>query len=87
MAAAMVERLSELPVIPTDATLVRAAIDGSRIWNISLWDALIVCAAEASGCRTLLTEDLSDGEAYGSVRVTNPFIPPAADAGEGLRID
>jgi len=36
-------------------------------------DALIVRAAEAAGCRRLLTEHLADGAVYGSVRVENPF--------------
>ena len=55
------------------ARLVTAAIAGSREWGISPWDALIVRAAEAAGCRRLVTEDLAHGAVYGSVRVENPF--------------
>lgn len=41
--------------------------------GISFWDAMIVQAAENSGAGTLYTEDLSDGQTYGKVRVVNPF--------------
>ena len=72
-AAQMVDRLSQLPVVPVDADLVVRAIAGSRTWGISLWDALIVRAAEVAGCTILLSEDLADGATYGSVRVSNPL--------------
>ena len=72
-AAQMVDRLSQLPVVPVDADLVMRAIAGSRTWGISLWDALIIRAAEVAGCTILLSEDLADGATYGSVRVSNPL--------------
>jgi predicted nucleic acid-binding protein len=40
---------------------------------VSFWDALIIQAAERSGASVLCSEDLSDGQAYGSVKVVNPF--------------
>jgi len=73
LAQAMVERLTRLPVVVIDASLVMAAISGSRAWGISYWDALIVRAAEAADCRRILSEDLARGTVYGSVRVENPF--------------
>ena len=73
-AQAMVDELARLPVVATDAALVTAAIAGSRTWGISLWDALIVRAAEASGCARVLSEDLAAGVRYGSVVVENPFV-------------
>jgi predicted nucleic acid-binding protein len=42
-------------------------------YQISFWDALIVQAAQACGAEILYSEDLSDGQAYGSVRVVNPL--------------
>jgi predicted nucleic acid-binding protein len=45
------------------------------VWGISIWDALIVRAAEVSGCLRLLSEDLSHGRTYGSVTVWDPFRP------------
>ena len=72
-AEAMVAHLSALPVVAVDASLVIAAIAGSREWQVSIWDALILRAAEVAGCRRLLSEDLADGATYGSVTVENPF--------------
>lgn len=72
-AQALVDEMARLPVIPADVQLVTAAMSGSREWRISLWDALIVRAAEVSGCERILSEDLTHGATYGSVRVENPF--------------
>ena len=42
--------------------------------QISNWDAAILAAAEQLGCLTVYSEDLSHGQAYGNVRVENPFL-------------
>jgi predicted nucleic acid-binding protein len=72
-AEAMVRQLSVLPVVAIDSSLIVAAIAGSREWQISIWDALILRAAAVAGCRRVLSEDLADGATYGSVVVENPF--------------
>lgn len=54
----------------------RSVIDASRIeerFGISFWDALIIHAAESAGAGKLYTEDLNDGQQYGSVEAVNPF--------------
>ena len=79
-AVALVDRMRQLPVVPVDANLVANAIANTREWQISYWDALIVTAAETSGCNTVLSEDLADGHVYGSVRVENPFRPASGSA-------
>jgi predicted nucleic acid-binding protein len=76
-AQAMVDVMARLPVVPADTQLVVAAMAGSREWGISLWDALIIRAAEVSGCARILSEDMSHGAVYGSVRVENPFLAGA----------
>ena len=45
----------------------------SRRFRIRYWDGAIVAAAEALGAATLYTEDLNNGQLYGSVRAVNPF--------------
>jgi len=42
-------------------------------YGIQFYDALIVAAAEYAGCDEVLTEDLNDGQIYGSVKAVNPF--------------
>lgn len=49
------------------------AIDLEARYQISFWDALVLQAAQASGAEVLYSEDLSDGQTYGSVRVLNPL--------------
>ena len=83
-AGAMVAQLSRLPVVPIDARLVDAAMVGVEAWQLSYWDALIISAAEASGCGRVLSEDMTDGGMYGSVRVENPFRKaPVGKEGRG----
>ena len=43
--------------------------------GIQFYDALIVAAAEASGCDEILTEDLNDGQTYCGIKAVNPFKP------------
>ena len=52
---------------------VNHAIDGNILWQVSFWDALIITAAQKAMCAVLYSEDLSDGQTFGSVRVCNPF--------------
>jgi predicted nucleic acid-binding protein len=49
------------------------ALELEARYQISFWDALVVQAAQASGAEVLYSEDLSDGQTYGSVRVVNPL--------------
>lgn len=79
-AVALVDRMRLLPVVPVDANLVSAAITITRERQLSYWDALIVAAAEASGCDIVLSEDLNHGQVYGSVRVENPFRQSPANS-------
>jgi predicted nucleic acid-binding protein len=72
-AAEALEWLGLLHVVALDVPLVRAAVRVSRSAQLFYWDGLIVAAAEAAGCRLLLSEDLSDGQTIGTVRVENPF--------------
>jgi predicted nucleic acid-binding protein len=72
-AAESVSGLAMLEVVPVTAALVETAIQRSRSSKLSYWDALIVEAARAGGCRQLLTEDLDAGADYDGVKVVNPF--------------
>ena len=65
--------LRGFPILPVTEELVFAAIEVKVRYQISYWDAAIVAAAEALGARELYSEDLNDGQLYGSVRVVNPF--------------
>jgi predicted nucleic acid-binding protein len=68
-----IEQWAAFPCQAIDHQLVRIAIEQSERFKISYWDAAILVAAEALGTDTVYSEDLSDGQRYGRVRVVNPF--------------
>lgn len=72
-ASEIIDRLCELPVVSTDPQLVKQAIDTGRRFDIAIWDALIIEAARAAGCRRVLSEDLHTGQDFNGVTVENPF--------------
>jgi predicted nucleic acid-binding protein len=72
-ALAWIERLQTYPCAPVDSALVRSAIWLSERYRIAYWDAAILAAAERLGADVVYSEDLSHGQAYGPVRVENPF--------------
>lgn len=64
-------------VVNTPVSVVQALEIEAR-HKISFWDALIVQAAESAGVEVLYSEDLADGQRYGSVRVVNPLREKSA---------
>jgi len=55
------------------STVLLAALELKAKHRLSYWDAAIVAAARALDAATLYSEDLNDGQSYGSVTVRNPF--------------
>ena len=66
-------RLIDRPCAAIDHELVVRGAEIASRFKISNWDGAILAAAERVGAAILHTEDLNDGQAYGSVRVVNPF--------------
>lgn len=60
-------------VQPVTHELVVSAVMLRRRYQLSQWDATIIAAAVELGCPTVYSEDMSDGQVYGGVRVVNPF--------------
>lgn len=60
--------------LPMSEDVLRRAHEVEQRYRLSWWDSLIVAAAQILECRTLLTEDLQDGQTFGHVRVRNPFL-------------
>jgi predicted nucleic acid-binding protein len=60
------------PWVPDELTFEAAWALQDR-YNLSYWDAQIVAAAQQLGCEWLLSEDLQDGQSFGSVQVISPF--------------
>jgi predicted nucleic acid-binding protein len=72
-AVLLVESFLRFPVQELTLGVVKAAFASRQRFQISYWDAAIIEAARALGCRVVLTEDLNDGQDYGGVTARNPF--------------
>ena len=72
-AVLLVESFRRFPVQHITSGIMLAALDARQRFQLSYWDAAIIEASRAMGCTQVLSEDLSDGQDFGGVRVTNPF--------------
>ena len=66
--------------VPTDAMMLEDAWSLEERFALSHWDALIVAAARAAGCRYLLTEDLQAGQELDGLVVIDPFTTGPGEA-------
>ncbi len=69
----LIEDYSSWDVVVNTAESVLEALTIESRYMISFWDALILQAAGSSGATVLYSEDLAEGQTYGSVRVVNPL--------------
>jgi len=69
----LLEDMSLWPVVDNSLELFGRGLTLQERYQLSLWDAMIVAAAQTSGARLLYTEDLNHGQDYDGVVATNPF--------------
>jgi len=62
-----------------DQELFMRARQVEQRFRISWWDSMVVAAAQLQDCEVLLTEDLHDGGAFGSLVVRSPFTLEARE--------
>lgn len=62
-----------LQTICIDPTMVARGFEIKKRYDIQFYDAMMLAAAERAGANEFYTEDLNDGQLYGSVRAVNPF--------------
>jgi predicted nucleic acid-binding protein len=60
-------------VVQTTPDLIAGALDLHVLNGLSFDDALIVRAAQASGCACVPSEDMQAGARLGGVQIVNPF--------------
>ena len=80
-AVLLIESFRRFPVQDITTGIMMAALDARQRFQLSdrtcvqpiARDAAIIEASRAMGCTHVLSEDLSDGQDYGGVQVTNPF--------------
>jgi predicted nucleic acid-binding protein len=73
-------------VVVNGSESILEALELEERYQISFWDALVVQAAQTSGAGVLYSEDLSDGQKYGSVRVVNPFVAKDPSGSRTIRL-
>jgi predicted nucleic acid-binding protein len=73
-AQALTQAYALWPVIDSDVSLVKAAIEKSVQHQLSIWDAMVVEAALRAQAQTLYSEDLTHGRRFGTLAVINPFL-------------
>ena len=60
-------------VVVNTGESILEALELEARYQVSFWDALVIQAAHNAGAEILYSEDLSDGQRYGTVRVKNPL--------------
>jgi len=73
MALEIVKDYLSWHVVVNDGESIIGALEIQERYGISFWDALVIHAAQIAGAEILYSEDLSDSQLYGSVRVVNPL--------------
>ena len=68
-----VEIFGQINVVSIDRSWTEKALSLKEKFGTQFFDSLLLVAAEENGCDTILTEDLNDGQMYGSVKAIDPF--------------
>ena len=64
---------SRIGVVSLESRWTDAALLLKQRYETQFFDSLLLIAAQENGCDEILTEDLNDGQMYGSVKAVNPF--------------
>ena len=67
------DSIRSFPVQPMTVEIFTQAVEISQRFGLSYWDGAILAAARAMGCDAVYSEDMSDQQDYGGLRVINPF--------------
>lgn len=69
----LIQSFMRYPIQEISMAVALLAIATREKYQLAYWDAAIIEAARVMKCDTVLSEDLSHGQDYGGVRVTDPF--------------
>ncbi|MGO9681983.1 MAG: PIN domain-containing protein [Beijerinckiaceae bacterium] len=73
IAVGLIETWLRFPVQETSVAIMTSALEAKAKYGLSYWDAAIVAAARALGCRELYSEDMTHGRNVDRVTIINPF--------------
>jgi predicted nucleic acid-binding protein len=72
-ALAFIHSWRRFPTCDMTLEVLDDALEIKARYQLSYWDSAIIAAAKARDCSELLSEDMSDGQDYGGVKVVNLF--------------
>lgn len=70
------EILAEFQVLYPIEAVLRTALRGAALYQLSWYDAHLWAYAEVYSVTEIISEDFQHGRRYGTVRVVNPFLEP-----------
>ena len=73
IAAGLIRTWLRFKVQETSVSIMTGALEIKVEHGLSHWDAAIVAAARALGCRELYSEDMTHGREIEHVKIINPF--------------
>jgi predicted nucleic acid-binding protein len=73
IAAGLIRAWARFPVQEISLAIVTSALEIHQAHGFSYWDSAVIAAAQALGCRQLLSEDMSHGRRIGDLTILNPF--------------
>ena len=73
IAAGLIRTWLRFQVQETSVSIMTGALEIKAEHGLSYWDAAIVAAARALGCRELYSEDMTHGREIEHVKIINPF--------------
>ncbi|GHT83821.1 DNA-binding protein [Actinomycetota bacterium] len=66
--------VAKVTTVPVSFSIAKRALQIKDRYKLSFYDSQIIAAAIASGCTTLYTEDLSNGQIINeTLQIVNPF--------------
>ena len=60
-------------VVPIDIAAHDLGLDIADRYKFSIYDSMLLAAAQQAGCTTFFTEDLQHGQKIGGLTIRNPF--------------
>ena len=73
IAVGLIETWLRFKVQETSVSIMTGALEIKAKYGLSYWDAAIVAAARALGCRELYSEDMTHGREIDGVMIIDPF--------------
>jgi predicted nucleic acid-binding protein len=70
---AILDALGPIRLVALNGEIVRRAVEANQAYGIHFYGGMIVASAEKAGCERIWSEDLSPGQKYFGVTVSNPF--------------